>query len=62
MADTRLQNVMKELSSSFQEAFKEDRQDWDRAWREQRVLEGKSEDAPRFDNMVATYPHISTYP
>ena len=56
MADTRLQNVMRELSGSFQEAFKEDRQDWDRAWREQRVLEGKSEDAPRFDNMVATYP------
>ena len=56
MADTRLQSAMRELSESFQEAFKEDRQDWDRTWREQRVLEGKSEDAPRFENMVATYP------
>ena len=56
MADTRLSKITRDLSESFQEAFKEDRQDWDRAWREQRVTEGKSEDAPRFDNMVATYP------
>ena len=56
MADTRLQQIMRNLSGSFQEAFKEDRQDWDRAWRSQRAMEGKSEDAPRFDNMVGTYP------
>ena len=56
MADTRLQSMLRNLSESFQGAFNEDRQDWDRAWREQRVTEGKTEDAPRIDNMMSTYP------
>ena len=56
MADTRLQSVLRNLSESFQSAFTEDRQDWDRAYREERILKGKTEDAPRFSQMAATYP------
>ena len=56
MAAGSRSNMFKEFSESFQEAFKEDRQDWDKTWREQRVLEGKSEDAPRIDVMMTTYP------
>lgn len=56
MADTRLSRITRDLSESFAKAFKEDRPDWDRAWREKRVLEGKSEDAPRIDVMMTTYP------
>ena len=56
MADMRLQSVLKDLSESFQSAFTEDRQDWDRAYREERILKGLTEDAPRFSQMSATYP------
>ena len=56
MADLRLQSVLKNLSESFQGAFTEDRQDWDRAYREERILKGQTEDAPRFSQMSATYP------
>ena len=56
MADNRLQSVLRNLSESFQGAFTEDRQDWDRAYREERILKGQTEDAPRFSQMSATYP------
>ena len=52
MADTRLQNFVEAFSTSFGE----DREDWARAFREERSLKGQTEDAPRFQQMAGTYP------
>jgi len=52
MADTRLKNFVE----AFSNAFGEDREDWARAYRNERSILGQTEDAPRFEQMSATYP------